>query len=334
MQQEFFAGIDVGNFETKSPGCSFLSGFTELTLEPFGVTKEDYIKKEGKFYVLDQKSFPYVQDKTVDDHMAILTLIAIAKEMRTYYESMHKDEPHADLSVRQDIGKVQTVHLGVGLPPAHLSALKEKVADYYKSFFGGGVNFTYNGIDYSFKLGKIGVYPQNFAAIIAFNKSSNPDSIISVYEDYYSFDWGGYTLDKIAITNNKLDLAGSDSFDDGIVVLCDKLKAQLMKDTGRSIDDSAIFKVLKGKKTPLPAEVTDFIKKYTESWTHEVMNKLAQSGVNYFARPVIFMGGTSLLLKPYIESYNKISCMEFFDDPCMNAAAYRKLIKHTVMNGK
>lgn len=305
-----------------------------MTLEPFGVPKDDYICKEGKYYVLDQKSFPYVKDKTVDDHMGILTLIAIAKQMKYYFESMHKDEPHSDLSVRQDIGRVTTVHLGVGLPPAHLSALKEKVTEYYRNFFGGGVNFTYSGMDFSFRLGKVGVFPQNFAVIAAFNKQASPDSIISSYDDYYSLDWGGYTLDKIAIVNGKLDLKSSDSIDDGIVTLCEKLKAQVLKDTGQTIDEITIFSVLKGKKTPIPASVTDFIRAYSESWTHEVLNRLGQSGVNYFARPIVFMGGTALLLKPYIESYGKIGCCEFMENPRINAESYRKLVKHSVVSGK
>ncbi len=332
MQNEFFAGVDVGNYDTKTPNCTFLSGYSEVACPPFGVPADGFIKFRDKYYVLSQQRFPYVQDKTVDEKMAILTLIGIAKEMEAFYLKKFASTSHPEVHTRQAIFETTTIDLGVGLPPSHLAVQKDKTLRYYEEFFGNGVEFYYNGNTYKFRLGALDIYPQNFAVVCATKRE--PDSIMATYDDYYTLDFGGYTLDKIAIINNRLSIQECDSIEDGIVTLCEKVVSQVRKDKAISLDENAVISILKGKKTVIPADVVEYVKDYTRNWTFEVLNRLSQSGVNFMTRPVVFMGGTALLLKDYIAEYGKICCYEIIENPNANADAYRKLIKLKVQSGK
>jgi plasmid segregation protein ParM len=230
------------------------------------------------------------------------------------------------------VAEVPVVHLGVGLPPSHLAIQKERTIKYYRDFFGDGVKFTYNGMDYSFTLGSLGVYPQNFAVVCAAKRE--PDSIMENYDDYYTLDFGGYTLDKISIVNNRLNIQECDSIEDGIVPLCEKVIAQVRKDKGVSLDETAVVNILKGKRTVVAPDIVEFVKDFAHNWTHEVLNRLSQSGVNFETRPVVFMGGTTMLLMDYIKDYKKLGCYEVIENPNANADAYKKLIRNQVQSGK
>ena len=70
MQNEFYIGVDVGNYDTKTSNCSFVSGYSEAATKPQIVTdKTDYICKDGKYYILKNEPAPYTMDKTIDNRM-------------------------------------------------------------------------------------------------------------------------------------------------------------------------------------------------------------------------------------------------------------------------
>ncbi len=61
-------------------GSVFISGLYESdTVPPLG---QAILKYHGKYYSVAQKRIPYMKDKTVDDRFFILTLFAIAYELR------------------------------------------------------------------------------------------------------------------------------------------------------------------------------------------------------------------------------------------------------------
>lgn len=95
--------VDHGNKSIKTPNYIFTSGVIEAEDRP-GMNV-DYIFWNGKYYSLTEKRISYLRDKTEDNRFFVLTLFAIAYEMR-----------------RQNIPESLEpldVTLLVGLPPAH-----------------------------------------------------------------------------------------------------------------------------------------------------------------------------------------------------------------------
>ena len=94
--------IDHGNKQMKTAHHTFSSGLCESdTKPPFG---ENVLRYKGKYYTLSDQRIPYMRDKTKDDRFFILTLYAIAFELRY---------------LRYPANETVDVALAVGLPPAH-----------------------------------------------------------------------------------------------------------------------------------------------------------------------------------------------------------------------
>ena len=108
--------IDHGNKSIKTPTLLFTSGLVESTSKP-GI-QGDYIFWNGKYYSLTEKRISYLRDKTEDDRFYVLTLFAIAYEMRAA-----KVEP-------DPINPID-ITLLVGLPPAHYGHLHERFEKYF-----------------------------------------------------------------------------------------------------------------------------------------------------------------------------------------------------------
>lgn len=72
--------IDHGNKQMKTAHQTFSSGLCGSdTLPPFG---ENILRYKGKYYTLSNQRIPYMRDKTTDERFFILTLFAIAFELR------------------------------------------------------------------------------------------------------------------------------------------------------------------------------------------------------------------------------------------------------------
>ena len=74
-------GIDHGYYAIKTAHCSFPAGLTSYgEHEPY--TRQGLLEFGGCFFVCGSGRQPIQRDKTVNDNYYLLTLAAIAKEMR------------------------------------------------------------------------------------------------------------------------------------------------------------------------------------------------------------------------------------------------------------
>lgn len=116
--------VDHGNYAIKTPRFSFVSGLTSHTVKP--PLADEVLEYAGKYWTLTEQRLPYMRDKTKDERYFILTLFAIAKELK-----------HAG-----ELAPFASLDLALGLPPEHYGMLKTKFSQYFKR--QGAVNFVYN----------------------------------------------------------------------------------------------------------------------------------------------------------------------------------------------
>ena len=90
---------------------------------------------------------------------------------------------------------------------------------------------------------------------------------------------------------------------------------------GYRLDKIQVIKILQNKKTIIDEKIIDAVKKLANEWYHQIMGRLAIDGF-----PVLFMGGGSILFKPYIEQKDVVKVYEIIEDPHSNAEAFRRLI--------
>lgn len=293
-------GVDNGNANTKTVHTIFTSGLTEHDVKP--PFADEWIEYNGKFYTLSSKRLIYTRDKTKDENCFILTLFAIAKEIL----ASGRYAPILDIC------------LAVDLPPEHYSLQKDKFADYFKSF-GETIKFKYNDFDFVINIyDKVYVYPQGFAAVAT--KASN----LKEYSQVYIIDIGGYTTDVLLIdysknSRGKLDLQYCRSLEDGIITMNNKIQGRINTAFDQKINDEHIYDVLFGKKTVLSPEIQERIKQESEAHARNILNQLRELGIDLKSNPAFFVGGGSLLLKPFIQNSGMVSLTEFFEDISANA---------------
>ena len=298
--------IDHGNYAIKnSSGDSFISGLSEHSVQPPLAT--DTIEWGGKYWTLTESRIPVMRDKTKDDRFFILSLFAIARELRDQGGQPAETD----------------IELAVGLPPEHFSILKEKFADYFKR---EAVKFKYNGVPISLNITRVFVYPQAYAAIVPRSRS------LLATPRMFIVDIGGFTTDILMLRNGKPDLQICRSLETGVITMNNNIIGQVSALHDIRIEDDHITSVIQGKETILPESVIQTIWDSTSRHADMILNKLRELQVDLRSTPVIFIGGGAIQFRKYIEESPMVVKAEFINDPIANAAGYMMLATSQMQN--
>lgn len=340
-------GLDIGNSDVKTSLTSTPSGYGEYNKIPYGASEA--LIYEGVNYVPDIERFPYVRDKTVDEKCFVLSLFGIAKEIVTLVSK----KCNSAEEVQAKIDSVTHINLGVGLPPAHISNLRESLENYYRTNFGNGISFSYmteetrkkksNEIltyagTYHFnnlKLNVLGVYPQDLAAALiapSLQKKKDDENYFTnrySVSGYYAIDIGGFTVDVVPIINKRPRVAECVSLEYGVLRLCGEIEKIVNREFDINLSDTQIQNVLIGEQTALSTEVIEAIESVAADWVTKIINQIRRGGLEFNAMPVIFLGGGSVLLKNQIESNKMIKQCEhtFISTVNANACGFKAFVQ-------
>ena len=299
--------VDHGNYSIKTPNFSFVAGLAEHTVRPI---TDDYLEYDGRFWTLTETRLHYMRDKTQDNRYFVLTLFAIIKE----------------LEKASALSPSLTVELAVGLPPEHYSVLKDRFAPYLAC--DPPIQFMYKERHYSLSIPKVLVYPQAYAAVVA-------NSNLAVKEmRLFLIDIGGYTTDVLMIRNGKPDLQYCRSLECGTITMYNEIIRKINARYDLRIDDEHISAVLTGRNTILSSEVKSEICAATSSHANSILNQLRELQIDLRSNPAVFLGGGSLLLRPYLEKSNLVKNASFISSTNANAVGYKLLATTALSRGR
>ena len=296
---QMLIAIDHGNFAIKTVNHSFVAGLAEHTVKP--PLTDEVLEFGSKFWTLSGKRLNYMTDKTNDERYFILTLIAIAKEL----ESAGRNAPF------------EQVQLAVGLPPEHYGVLKNKFANYFKK--AGAINFIYKEKPFSIIIDKVMVFPQAYAAVVP------QSSLIINTPRIFIVDIGGYTTDVLLLKNGKLDFQFCRSLESGVITMNNEIIRKVNSYHDMLLEDEHISEVLCGKDIFLPEDVVETIKGATKQHASNILNQLRELQVDLRSNPAIFVGGGSILLRPFLENSPMVMRGSFIESPNANALGYEML---------
>jgi len=292
----YLIAIDHGNYAIKTPNFSFTSGLITLASKNT-IYDTDIVEFGNQIWALSNERIHYMRDKTKDERFFILTLFAIAKELR----HLGVDSP------------LEAIDLAVGLPPEHYATLKNKFKEYFQR---GKVNFVYNNRPMTIIIQQVFVYPQAYAAI-----APRAESLVDCPR-VFIVDIGGYTTDVLLIRNGAPDLQFCRSLEDGVITMYNPIIGNVNAKHNMLIDDEHINSILQGKNTLLPDEVVRSVIESVKLHGNDIINRLRELRVDLRSNPAIFMGGGSLLFKPYLENSDLITRAEYEPNPKANALGY------------
>lgn len=333
-------GVDIGNMNSKTVHTSTPSGFSEHEKKPFST--DEYLFYNGKYYIPESERFPYLKDKTQNEHAFILTLMALGKEILYRAELNHKTKKTKAeknpalkdkvISIQEEINRYTVINLGVGVPPIHFSSLMQPTLDYYKTHFADGVSFIYNDYNFNLKLNECACYAQDLAAVVSYPKKKDTDSVVN-FSSYYAIDIGGQTVDAITFINGRIDLKKCDTKTIGVLTMYEGIVRDIEADTGKHLSKDLIERVLRNEPTILSEEIKLLIQKHAGNWLNYILGSLIQFGMDFDSYPVLFIGGGSLLFKRFIDEYHLVK-YEFINNPNANALGYEMMIKRSTSTSK
>ena len=281
--------IDHGNYAIKTPHDSFVSGLSEHTVKP--PMTEEILEYDGKYWTLSSQRLSYMRDKTRDDRYFILSLFAIAKEM----ERSGRYSP------------LEQIQLAVGLPPEHYGMLRDKFAQYFKR---GIIKFAYKDKPYTVMIDRVMVFPQAYAAVV-------PQSSLVVH-----------TTDVLLLQNGKPDLQFCRSLETGIITMNNEIIRKVGALHDMLINDEHITAVLQGEDSViLPDDVKTAIYEAAKQHANDILNGLRELQVDLRANPAVFIGGGSILLRPFFEASRLVAKADFVESPNANAIGYEMLAR-------
>ena len=138
-------GIDHGYYAIKTRHFKFPAGVAVYSHEPY--TLKNTLQVNGKYYVCGTGRQPILRDKTINDNYYILTLAAIAMELR--YRGLPAES---------------SVTLAAGLPLARYGRDKKPFTEYLLRN-GQPVTFRFEGERYKIKIEDVKLFPQGYLAI-------------------------------------------------------------------------------------------------------------------------------------------------------------------------
>ena len=170
---EILIAIDHGWSSIKTPRIIFENGITELQTMP--ATKDNLLEFRGRKFVIGQGRMGKQKTKTENENYYLLTLAAIAKELKG-----------------RTGAKTVKVNLAVGVPLTLYGKEKKAFRNYLLA--NDKVSFFYEGVRYVVHFGKVRVFAQCHAAIA--NRMEGMDRLTAV-------DCGSWTLDIMSVIKNQ-----------------------------------------------------------------------------------------------------------------------------------
>lgn len=292
-------GIDHGYGNMKTRNFTFKSGVKAYDYMPPAV--ENVLEYDGKFYVIGEEHKTFIANKDVDDDYYILTLAAIANELRII------ERTSAD------------VILAVGLPLNWMSNQKESFKNYLMR--KTNVEYTYRGVKYQIHICNVAVYPQGFAGIAANMKQYSGVNILA--------DIGNGTMNTLRIVNGNAisDKMYTDQL--GVHQCVKKIKNELQAKFGKLPDDTLIEEFLRYGVTDLPESMLEVMRDVAEKYVEGIFDKLKEYDYDPDLVKLHVIGGGGCLIQ-HFGKYNS-DRVEIIEDIRATAKGYESI--YMSMNG-
>ena len=299
-------GIDHGYYAIKTRHFSFPAGIVAYTHEPY--TLQNTLEYGGRFFVCGTGRQPLLRSKTANDNYYLLTLAAIAKEIRQRGETQKC-----------------SVTLAAGLPLAGFGREKKPFRDYLlrSSQLADGlrpVRYCFEGTPYEVTIEDVKLFPQGYSAI-----AIHPE-LIQNEPSVLLMDIGGWTVDLMRLDNGVPNAATCRSLELGMIRCMDETKEQIRRDTGLSVTDAQVERVLEGKGCSLDEQARTLIRKQGRLYTERLLSAAMESGFDLKAMPVVMLGGGAAVVKGNVRPQDGLCRVFALLNDRVNAEGYERIL--------
>lgn len=292
-------GIDHGYYAIKTKQVCFPTGIIRYEYEPY--TMQNVLQYQGEYYVCGTGRQTLVKDKTANDNYYLLTLAALAQEIRK-----RKGE------------RTAKVVLAAGLPLTGFGREKQKFKEYL--FQKQLIRFLYEGERYEIQIEDVKLFPQGYSALALYPEYLKDEPSVLLV------DIGGWTVDLMRLDNAVPNAATCRSLELGVIRCMDEILEQVRRNTGLSVTETQIERVLNGKSCSMPAEVVSLIEKQGRLYIEKILSAITEAGFDLRAVPSVFMGGGAAIFQHRVSTQDRLCRPIYLTDVHANAAGYERIV--------
>ena len=295
-------GIDHGYGNIKTANCCFPTGLMKSNTEPTFAT--DLLIWNSTYYSIGVGHKEFTADKFKDDDYYVLTLAAIARELR-----------------RENITTAD-VHIAAGLPLPWVSQQKTDFKQYLLR--NETADFVFRGVDYHIRFVGADIFPQGFAAVA--NRLHEFPGVTMLC------DIGNGTMNLLRIADKKPDARNMYTEKYGTHQCTLAIRENMMKEHHASLDESIIREVLKTGSADIDAEYLKTVTDTAGQYTAGIFRRLREREYDPKLMRLFVVGGGGCLIKNFAD-YDK-SRVTICDDICATAKGYEYMAETTLKRGR
>lgn len=299
--------IDTGNKAIKTEHFEFHSGIS--VLEDIPGEGEEAVNYQGRYYRLSSERNVYLPDKSEDERYYILTLFAVAKELREL------KPPRLYLP-----GEILEIDLVVGLPPLYYRGQYKKFREY---FYRGGevVEFEYMGMTYRISFSQVYVHMQTYAAYLYVARELN-----LFKKKVLLLDIGGFTLDYMLLEKGMIAWKYTDSTDRGVISMYQRINKGIREKYDLDLKENDMDAIILGEASMYDQGIEDRVTELAEDHMSDALGMLRECGIDLRLSVTVFVGGGSILLSKIIEKVWGRYRGEYYviNDSKVNVLGYKK----------
>lgn len=293
-------GIDHGYYAIKTKHFSFPAGITAYSHEPY--TLQNTVEYDGRFYVCGTGRQPILRDKTENDNYFLLTLAAIAKEIK------HRGEkPECSVTI------------GAGLPLTTYGREKKPFRRYLLRS-PQPVCFKFEGESYRVTIQDVLLLPQGYSAIV------NHPEFVRDEPSVLVMDIGGWTVDLMRLDNGGTNASTCRSLELGMIRCIDEVREQVRRDTGLSVTDAQVERVLAGQSCSIGEDASVIIQQQGRLYTERLLSAAMEAGFDLHALPVVMMGGGASVVTRNVREQDRLCRVFALPDSRANAEGYERIL--------
>lgn len=268
-------GIDHGWMMMKTASQVFKASAEEISTEP--AFFDNILEYNGKYYEIGCKRVVVKENKTENDNYYLLTLAAIAKELKKRGKHQAK------------------VFLAAGLPLSRFGDEKESFTQYLKA--NRNVRFKYNTELFDVEIVNVAVFPQCYAAVV--------DQIGTFRQKVIVVDVGSWTIDIMPIENKKPINEKCISKPIGLITCMRDVNSECYRKLGEEVDECIIQSVMRGENPSISDEYVEVIRNQIHNYVESVYHSLREYGVNLKTTRIVFVGGGASVMRNFGAIDNK-----------------------------
>lgn len=291
----YVIGIDHGYGNMKTANCCFPTGVMKSDTEP--TFASDLLVWNGKYYSIGVGHKEFTADKFNDEDYYVLTLAAIARELR-----------------RERITEA-SVFIAAGLP---LTWVSEQKAEFKKYLLQHDeVSFTFRNTDYRIRIVGAEIYPQGFAAIV-----NNLPDFTGVN---MLCDIGNGTINIMFVNDKKPNPANCYTEKFGTHKCMLEVQESLMRVHHTEPPEEMITRVLRFGTADIDDDYLKTITDTARDYVKEIFIRLRKHGYDPKLMKLYVVGGGGCLIRNFAD-YDK-SRVTINDDICATAKGYERMLE-------